>query len=591
MTWQGGLTLAIVLAMIGGLALELAGPEVILTGALVCLLAAGILTPKEALAGFSNEGMIAVAALFVIAAAMQRTGALEVVSRRVFGRARAEKAALLRLMGAVTFLSSFLNNTPVVAMFIPIVTDWCRKHQVSASKLLIPLSYTAIFGGLCTLIGTSTNLVVNGLMLAAGQPGLGLFELTWVGLPGAVVGAAYLFFVGRHLLPERKDPLTRHGEARREYIATMRVEADCPLVGRPVEEAGLRHLPGLFLVEIERDEQVIAPVSPRERLAAGDRLVFAGVVSTIADLQNIRGLVPAEERLTGPHQHPERVLCEAVIAPSSPLVGQSIREANFRTVYGAAVVAVHRSGERVQAKIGDITLHPGDTLLLETTPDFSRAWSNSPDFLLISQVPDSTPLRRGKAPLALASFVGMMALVAFGVLPMVTAALGAAVWLVVTRCLAPSEARRSMEWPVLVAIGASFGLSEALKKTGAAAVLARGLLRLPSLWGPRAVLGAVLLATIGLTEVLTNNAAAALVFPLAMATAQQAGLDPRPLAVAVAVAASAGFATPFGYQTHLLVYGPGGYRYTDYVRVGLPLDLLYFLVGLWIIPWHWPLRP
>lgn len=589
MSWEAWFTLTVVTLGVAALIREVLAPDLIFLGVLAVLLVSGILSPQEALAGFANPEVISVGALFVVAGAMQNTGALGFVATRLFGRIRGDRQALLRLMLPVAGISAFLNNTPIVAMFTPVVIDWARRHRLSPSRFLIPLSYATILGGTCTLIGTSTNLVVNGLMVGAGMPGMSFFELSPVGVPCAVVGLAFIALIGRRLLPDRKDLLESLEESQREYLTELEVRADCPLAGQRIEEAGLRHLPGLFLIRIERAEESVAPVGPEERLKVGDRLVFTGVVSTIVDLQKIRGLVPAGDHRDGQDRFLTREnLSEAVVSEDSPLIGSTIRDANFRTHYGAAVVAVHRRGRRLSGKIGDIVLHAGDTLLLEASPGFARAYRNAPDFYLVSEVPDSTPPRFHKAVPALLVLVGVIALVTTELLPMVTAALLAASAVVVLGCLSVGEVRGVVDMSVLILIAAAFGVSKALEKTGAAGVVASVLIEAGVGMGPIGVLAMVYLATLIFTEFLSNAAAAALMFPIAAEAARQFSVDARPFAIAIAIAASAAFASPLGYQTHLMVYGPGGYRFSDFLKIGIPLNLLIFVVAMLCIPYTWP---
>jgi di/tricarboxylate transporter len=608
MNWEGWFTLALLVVMVGGLARYSHLADVIFLGGLTLLSLAGILTPAEALSGFSNDGMLTVAALFVVAAALRETGALEGAARRLLGAPSGQRRALLRLTAPVAAVSAFLNNTTVVAMALPVVLDWCRKHRLSPSRFLIPLSYAAVAGGVCTLIGTSTNLVVHGLMLdQPGLGGMGFLEIGKVGLPLTVVTLAYLVLFAQQRIPERAELLEDLGARRREYMVEMLVEPSCPLIGSNIQEAGLRRLPGLFLVEISRPDGLISPVGPDEKLRAGDRLVFAGVVGTIVDLQKIRGLTPVKP---GPADEPgppgrDRRFCEAVVSASSPLVGVGIREANFRTVYDAAVIAVHRNGARLAGKIGDIVVRPGDTLLLQTGPGFFRAHRNNPDFYLVSEVRGAAPVRHEKAGAALAVLAGLVALMALpDVLEWVNwksplsdrldrgrviIALAAAGLVVVARCLPSSAARRSIQWDVLLVIAASFGVAKALLKTGAAGFIADTIQAGVTPIGPVGALAAVYLLTTLLTELLTNNAAAALAFPIAISSAATMGLDPRPFAIVVAIAGSGGFAMPLGYQTHLMVFGPGGYRLADFLRAGLPLDLLWFLTTIGLVPLFWPL--
>jgi di/tricarboxylate transporter len=589
MDWQGWFTLALVALMLVGLATEIAAPHLVLLGALAVLAGAGILTPEETFAGFANEALATVAALFVVAAALRESGVLERTFARLFGRARTEHSARARIVFSVSPLSAVLNNTPIVAMMTPVVIDWARRNRQSPSRLLLPLDYAAILGGVVTLIGTSTNLVVAGLALEAGMAPIGFFEITWAGLPVCAAGLLYLLLVAPRLLPLRKEPVAELGERPREYTVAMLVQPDCPLVARSVEEAGLRQLPGLFLVEIDRDGRILTPVAPDEVIRAGDRLVFAGVVSTIVDLQRIRGLVPAPEREDPVAAAAGRRLVEAVVSHSSPLVNQRVRDADFRSIYDAVVIAVHRNGERVGGKIGEIQLQPGDTLLLQTAPHFLRVHGNSSDFYLVSGLEVDEVQRHDRAPLAAAVGLVMVALAMSDVLPVSIAALLAAGALLALRCISGSAALRSLDLPVLLAIGAGFGIARALAKTGAAEAVARLLVSSAGDLGPVAGLAAIFLVTVVLTEILTNNAAAALMFPIAVATAAQLGADPRGFVMGVMIAASCGFASPVGYQTHLIVYGPGGYRFTDFVRVGLPLDLLCAVVAVTVIVRVWPL--
>jgi di/tricarboxylate transporter len=584
MEWQAWFTLALLVAMVVAMARELAGPDVILMGGLVTLAVAGVITPRETFAGFANESMLTIGALFVLAAALRETGALETVFARVLAGTRSESRALLRMLPPVSGISALLNNTTIVAMMTPIVIDWARRRRHSPSRLLMPLDFATVLGGVVTLIGTSTNLTVSALLVGLGMSQLGFFEISPVGLPVCLAGLAYLFVVAPRLLPPRRDPADEFGERRREYTTSMVVQEAGALVGRTIEEAGLRHLPGLFLVEIDRRGRVLTPVASDERLEGGDRLVFVGVVATIVDLQRIRGLVAATEAGEPPPDAPGRRLTEAVVSHGSPLVGESIRDANFRTVYDAAVVAVHRNGERVGGKIGDIALRAGDTLLLQTSPGFLRAHRNSPDFYLVSEIAGSERPDHRRGWIAIAVLVGLVVVETFGWLPLSVAAFAAAGLAVATRCVSAAEARRSVDWPILIVVGAALGIGTAMDRSGLAREIAGAITAPAGAFGPLAALAVVYLATMVLTEVISNNAAAALMLPIALATAAQIGVDARGFAIAVCIAASCGFATPFGYQTHLIVYGPGGYRFKDFVRVGLPLDLLCAAVAIGVIP-------
>jgi di/tricarboxylate transporter len=585
--WPGWLTLAVTLAAFLANAFTPLPAELVFLGGLAVLFVTGILDESSALGGFGNSGMITVGVLYVVVMGLQQTGALEWISQQVLGLPKSQSAAMMRLMLPVVGLSAFLNNTPVVAMFIPVVSDWCRKLRISPSKLMIPLSYGAIFGGVCTLIGTSTNLVVNGLLVDAQQPGLKMFDITAVGLPCAIAGTLYLFIAHRWVLPNRQ-PVISYGDDVRQYTVEMVVPPGSPLIAKTIEQAGLRHLPGLYLAEIERRSRLLPAVGPQEILQAEDQLIFVGVVDSILDLHRLRGLQPATDqvfKLETPRT--ERCLIEAVVAHTGPIVGQTIREGQFRTRYNAVVLAVARNGERLSGKLGNIRLQPGDTLLLEAAPNFFEQQRISQDFYLISDIPDSEPLRHEQAPVAIAILIVMVILAAVGWLSMLKAAVIAAVAMLVTRCCSPGRALRSIEWSVLLVIAAALGIGKALESTGAAGAIASTLIGAAgdNPWVALTVLYGV---TTLLTEVITNNAAAALMFPIGLALADRLGVSLLPFAIAVMMAASASFSTPIGYQTNLMVYGPGGYKFTDFMRVGIPLNLLFWLVTVTITPWVFP---
>ncbi|MCG6868696.1 MAG: SLC13 family permease [Gammaproteobacteria bacterium] len=586
MTWEAWFTIGVV-ALCFGLMASNRPADVTLVGGITLLLVTGILTPAEALGGLANEGVVTVGVLYVVVTGLRETGAIDWMLGPVLGQPRSLAGAQARMMAPVAAMSAFLNNTPVVAMFIPAVVDWTRKYRLPVSRLMIPLSYASIAGGTCTLIGTSTNLVVNGLLLEQGwEPGIGMFELAWIGIPVTLLTFGYLILLGPLLLPDRKPAITPSGDLRR-YVVEMEVEVAGALCGKTVEEAGLRHLPGLFLVGIERDGRVLAAVPPGEPLYGNDLLMFAGIVDSIVDLRKIRGLRPATDQVNKVRASEEqRTHIEAVVSNSCPLAGKSIREGRFRTIYNAAVIAVARNGARIAEKPGDIVLRPGDTLLLEAHPDFVVRHRNSRDFYLVSRLPGSSPPKHDRALRAIAILAAMVLVVATGWLSMLEAALLAAGMMIITRCTTGRTARRSVDWRVLIVIAASFGIGNAMESTGAAAAIAGGLISLSGgvVW---TALAAIFTVTAVITALATNNTAAVLMFPVALATAQSIEAAFLPFVITVMVAASASYATPIGYQTNLMVYGPGGYRFTDYVRVGLPLTVAVCAITVAIVPLVW----
>lgn len=558
MDYSAYLAVAVVLGCLVLLMSSAIGPELILFGGLIVLLASGVLTPSEALQGFANEGLITIAMLYVVVAGIRETGGTEWLAHYLLGRPKTVRGAQCRLMLPVMVMSAFMNNTPLVATFIPATLNWAKRLGLSPSKLLIPLSYAAILGGTCTIIGTSTNLVVNSLLINKGHTsGLAFFEIAWVGVPSAVLGFLFILLWGDRLLKDRK-PATASFQNPREYTVEMMVEEGGPVVGKTVEEAGLRHLHGLYLVEIDRDQRIIAAVGSHERLRAHDRLVFAGVTESVLELQRIKGLRPSTDQAFNLKTvYPERCLVEAVVSPQCPLVGETIREGRFRTFYAASVIAVARDGERIRGKIGDIRLQPADALLLEARPSFIERHRNSRSFLLISPVADSSLPRHDRAWVSWMILASVVLAASLGWLSMLVAALLGAALTLLSGCCSLTIAQRSIDIQVLLAIASAFALGKALEVTGVAGAIASGFVGLAG-EHPWLVLLFVYFLTSLLTEIITNNAVAVLMFPIIMAASSDLGVSLTPFVIAVMMGASASFATPIGYQTNLMVYSLGG---------------------------------
>ena len=587
---EAWLTLAVIVLLVVVLARDRLAPAAAVFIAVVVLLLAGIIDSGQAFAGFANPAPMTVAALYVLARAVEKTGALQPVVNATLGAGTGARAALARLLVPTAAASAFLNNTPIVAMLAPQVEEWASRRGLSPSLFLMPVSFAAILGGVVTLIGTSTNLVVSGLLVANEMPPIGMFELTMIGLPVALIGVTAVVLLAPTVLPPRRAAREDLSDDVREFVVDMEVVAGGPLEGHSIEAGGLRHLQGVFLFQIDRDGEIVAPVGPEMVLRGGDRLRFVGRADLVVDLQRTRGLVTAERGHLPTFDPRRAAFFEAVIGPSSPLVGTSLREAGFRGRYQAAVLAIHRAGRRLEVKLGAVRLRVGDTLVLVSEPGFRDRWYDRRDFLLISRLGGSLPVSSRQGLLVGAIALGIVVAAGSGLLPILEASLVGAGLLVLLGVLTPGEARNAVDLDVIILIAASFGIGAAIESSGLAAVLASGLVDLGSGFGPVALLLGVVLATLALTELITNNAAAVLIFPIALATAAGAGLDPRPFAIAIAIAASASFMTPIGYQTNTMVYGMGGYRFGDFARVGFPLTILMLVVCTIFIPLSWPLR-
>lgn len=586
MAWEAVFTLVLLMSVLGALVVTRVSADLILMGALILLVITGVLSPSSALSGFANPGVITIATLYVVAAGLKETGAVQWIARRMLGHPKTSSGAQARLIAPTGILSAFMNNTAVVAMFIPAVQDWAQRLNISASKLLLPLSYAAILGGTCTLIGTSTNLVVDGLLQSRLDIHLGLFELAWVGVPLLLVGGIFLVLFGTRLLPDRGG-LKEELEQVREYGVEVEVMSPGPLIGRTIAEAGLRALQYGYLTEIDRKGRLITPVEPDRMLQPEDRLYFVGAPECASELRRIQGLKPASASVSKLNlENHQRCLVEVVLGPEFAALGQTVRDSRFRTRFNAAILSISREGKRVPGKLGDIRFRMGDTLLLEASQQFAEQYRFRRDFLLVSTLNDSTPPDFSKAPMALGILLAMVVASASGLLSILEAAFLAAGAMIATRCITASRARRSVDLPVLVVIASSFALGAAMSETGAAQWVAGSLLNLGVL-SPWLALALVYLLTATFTEVITNNAAAVLMFPIALAVSEQLGVNFIPFAVAVMFAASASFITPLGYQTNLMVYGPGRYRFTDYMRIGIPLSLIIGTTSVILIPLIW----
>ncbi len=589
MEWQGWFALYITLSALLTLLFTRIAPHMVMMGVLTILSVVGVLDATEALSGFSNSGLITVASMFVIAAGIHASGGIDLLVNTALGQPKTVRGALAKIFMPVVLLSGFLNNTPVVATMIPAINSWSRKINIPVSKLMIPLSYSAILGGTLTLIGTSTNLVINGqYQELTGQASLSLFSITAVSLPVVVAGLAFMWVFFPRFLPDRSS---KQAFANlKEFTLEVSVATNGPLVGKTVEQAGLRNLRRVYLVEIERQDTIVTAVPSEERLQGGDRLVFAGDTEAIADLLRINGIEPSEndEHVDSLNtDRAERRLVEAVVSPHCDSLGQALRDMRFRDRYGAAVLAVARNGERVKGNLGTIKLTAGDTLLLEARPAFVSRQRYNKDFLLVNEL-DETPPRHDRAYIAWAILFAIVITAATGFLSMLNASLIGAALMIISGCCSVSQAERSLDLTVIMTIAASFSLGIALQKTGAAGFLAENIVSLSG-GTPWLMLILTYITVSMLTETITNNAAAIIMLPIVLEITEKAALNNEPFIFAIMMAASASFATPLGYQTNLMVYGPGGYRFSDFVKVGLPMNIFVGTMTLSILIVFYPL--
>jgi di/tricarboxylate transporter len=579
--------LAVVLGVLGAMMSSRVSPAVAMSAGMVAVLVAGVVTPDQALAGFSNAAPLTVGALFILARAVEKTGALSPVVKSAMGDSRGLRRSLARLVLPTAAASSFLNNTPIVAMLLPEVRAWAKSRKRSASKFLMPLSFAALLGGVVTLIGTSTNLVVSGLLVESGQPELGFFEISAVGLPIAIIGSLVLIVLTPWLLPDRTPVDPQVDSESRDFVVDMVVAENGPLAGKTVEAAALRHLDGLFLATLERKGDLLAPVAPDTMLARGDRLRFVGRADNVLDLQKTRGLLSSEAGQVHALQGSGSRYFEVVIGSESPLVGETLSGIGFRSRYQAAVLAIHRAGQRIEGKLGTVELRLGDTLLLVADNAFRDRWRDRNDFLLVSGIGQAQSPASRRAWIVGVITLALVLSASLDLIPILSGSLVAAVALVAFRVLTPGEAQGAVDLDVILVIATAFGVAAAVEQSGLAAVLASGLVGAFSGLGDQGILLGVVVATVILTAVLSNNASALLMFPIAVSAAGATAIQERGFAVAVAIAASVDFLTPIGYQTNTMVYGPGGYRFGDYARLGAPLTLLVTLVIMVVVPVVW----
>ncbi|MCP4664626.1 MAG: SLC13 family permease [bacterium] len=604
MTWEIAFVVTLLVLALAGFLLEKIPVDQIAFTVFAMLALAGLLPfadklpdIRELLTVFANPAPMTIAAMFVLSAALERTGVIETIASAM-GRFTdlGYRWFLFLLVLAVACISAFINNTPVVMVFLPVVLSISRSLGVPASKLLIPLSYASIFGGTCTLVGTSTNILASSILQDAGERPLGMFEIAWVGLPLVFFGAIYLVFFGARLLPERES-LTSilSEEERKEFITEAYIRRDSPIAGKSVAESRLLKKHAVRVLEVVRDE-VALRVDPRTTLLhEGDRLVLACRASGIAHARSIEGVDLIDTRGVGLEtvSAHEGAIVEGVIGPRSSLADQSLQEINFRQRFRVVLLAIHRRGINLRDKLDRAVLQSGDLVLMMGTDAAVEQLRKSDDILLLDKPYTPSLSMRKKKPIVVATIAGVILAASFHLAPIVAAALVGVAVLFATGCIKPKEGYANIEWSILVLIYGMLGLGLAMQTTGTADLVARGLSAvadvgfLPDPLKPYLVLAMLYLCTMIMTETLSNNATVVLMTPIALSLGMTLGVDPRPFVIATCIAASASFSTPIGYQTNTYVYGAGGYRFADFARVGLPLNLLYFAVSVVLIPRIW----
>lgn len=557
---------------------------------LMALLLLGLVTPEEAVSGFSHPATITVAAMFVLSAGLQKTGAIRVLGQGFVSLGGNRFILLSILMLTVGAISAFINNTAAVAAFLPLVLATARARKVAPSKLLIPLSFASQFGGVCTLIGTSTNLVVSGIAQDHGLPAFSMFEMSQVGLLLFGTGIIYLLIFGQWMLPGRRGTELLESYNLRDYLGEFVVKKGSSLIGRAATELSLTKTRNVTLVEIFRDKRKIwFPLY--EPIREGDILLLRGKIDRLMEFQRKEKLAPwAEFKLTQQDlMGGDRKLVEALVAPGSECIGQTLAELQFRQRYNTAVLGIQRQGQLLGDKLAAVRLQLGDALLLLGRPADLERLSLTGDFVLLGEVERLDRARHRRAWRAILIVAAAVGLASAHILPiMITAILGA-IMLILTGCLEVTDAYEAIDWRVVFLLAGVLPLGIAMDRSGAAVKLADWTLHAVGSLGTPGVLGALYLLTAFLTACMSNTACAALMAPIAITTAHQLHIDPKPLLMAVMFAASTCFATPVGYQTNLMVYNAGNYRFSDFVKVGLPLNLLFAGIAIYCIPLFWPL--
>lgn len=563
--------------------------EVTAIGVMLAVIATGLLPADRAFAGFSSDTVMMLLGLLIMSAGLIQTGVVDTSGGYVFRLAGRNSAVFLPvIMVAVAAVSAFMSNTAATAFFVPLVMGYAAKIGASPSKFLLPVAFASILSSSVTLVSTSTNLVVSGTLTRYGHQPMGMFELTAVGIPIAVLGILYMWTVGIRLIPERTNQKAEETIGERNYQADVVIVEDSPLIGKSLKQAKFTKDAGLSVAKLIRSNETLLSNLENIELQAGDELIIEGLRAELLKIKDLKGLdFKADVHLADPSADAgELTIVEGVLLPRSPLIGHSLRSLEFKERYGLQVLALHRPG-RVPHKISSARLRLGDVLLLQGKPENVKELERGNLFNIFGGV-DPGRLHRSRAVLAATIFIAAILAVTFGLVSLPVAVLGGAFLMFLTRCLSPEEAYRQVEWKVLILIGALLSLGEAMDASGTGKYLAQQLIGLLGADNPYRLLSSFFVLTVALTQPMSNQAAALVVLPIAMQTGLELGAEPRAFAMMVAVAASCSYLTPLE-PSCLMVYGPGKYQFSDFFKVGLPLTFLIYLLAIMLVPRLWPL--
>lgn len=575
-----------VFAMFLFMIFEVAHPSTIAFITLMFFFLLGYISTDEIIGTISNEGVLTLALLFIVTSVIEKTNVTERILFLILKKSKSEKGVLLRLTAPLLGFSAFFNNTPLVVIMTTAMQNWCKERNLHASKFLLPISYLTIFGGMFTIIGTSTNLIVHGWLLGKGLEGFSFFELVPYIILGVGIGIIYLLIFSPKILPETDTTMNKKYDYERNFLYEAAVKSKCRLIGKTVTSEEFQLLKDLYLLKIIRGDETISPIRLEDKIQEEDILIFSGSLESLKSLEKFKNLfIRTDEEITmNSLQSEDAKLVEAVVSHHSSIIHHKIKHSNFRGKYDASIVSVHRKNAHINKNIGDIRLKPGDVLLLLTGKDFELNAQNNDDFYALTDITSDKILNKKQSVLAVTAFIAMILSVALGFLSMFTAVLFCIVLFIIFDLFDSTQIKQSIPFPVLLLIVSSLGIGKVIETSGVADLIANAMVWLiAEHFGTLGLLAGIYLITNILTEVITNTAAAVIALPISLEVATYLDISPTSLAVIVAIAASASFSTPIGYQTNLIVYGPGGYKFSDYLKLGLPLNFLFMITVIFSV--------